>query len=498
MPELRDGYKGLIMVLSVPGLYCLLVLFGRRLKRQHGVRLGVLYHLFSFVLALYIPAAVVKLEWSYLRHLGAAVAILGATFVIALVDRYVWDLYFKDRHKVNVPKFFTEVVRLGIIVFAVFLVLEFDYDQTVKGLLIAPGIAAVVIGLAMQDVLGNIIAGMALQASRSFVQGEWLLIENRHAEVIEINWRSTRMRTIDDISIEVPNREIARLTIINLNRPHRLHAIRIPVTLDYSAPPTRAKDILLHAAANARGVSPEPKPKVFLKEFGSSGIEYEIKFWLEDHAMFWEVCDAIRTNVWYGLRRHGIRIPFPTHTVQLERPARDKQQEVQSAARILLRQQPLFKCLTDLELDSLLPRGRVVHFGRGEKLIQQGETGDSMFILVNGQASVLVERNGSPKQVALLNSGDCFGEMSLLTGEKRSATIVAGMDCEVVEITKDVLATNLQANPDLVDQLSQLLAKRQMETEGILAAETPRERIEAQQNKYAATFLDRLHSFFEL
>jgi len=92
----------------------------------------------------------------------------------------------------------------------------------------------------MQDLLGNIIAGMALQASKSFVHGDWLLIDNRHAEVIEINWRSTRMRTIDDISVEVPNREIARQTIINLNRPHRLHAIRIPVTLDYSAPPTRA------------------------------------------------------------------------------------------------------------------------------------------------------------------------------------------------------------------------------------------------------------------
>jgi len=200
----------------------------------------------------------------------------------------------------------------------------------------------------------------------------------------------------------------------------------------------------------------------------------------------------------HHLTRHGIRIPFPTHTVQLERPPRDKQQEVQTAARVLLRQQPLFRCLSDLELDSLLPRGRVVHFGRGEKLIQQGDTGDSMFILVDGQANVLVERNGSPKEVALLNSGDCFGEMSLLTGEKRSATIVAHTDCEVVEITKTVLAKSLQANPDLLDQLSKLLAKRQMETEGILAAGTPRERIEAQQNKYAATFLDKLQSFFKL
>jgi CRP-like cAMP-binding protein len=98
----------------------------------------------------------------------------------------------------------------------------------------------------------------------------------------------------------------------------------------------------------------------------------------------------------------------------------------------------------------------------------------------------------------MLTSGDCFGEMSLLTGEKRSATVVAGTDCEVVEITKAVLAQSLQANPELLDQLSNLLAKRQLETEGILASETPRDRIDAQQEKYAATFFDRIHSFFEL
>jgi hypothetical protein len=99
------------------------------------------------------------------------------------------------------------------------------------------------------------------------------------------------------------------------------------------------------------------KPQVFLKNFGESGIEYEIRFWLEDYNLHYPVCDAIRTNMWYGLRRHGIRIQYPTQTVQLERPARDKHLEVQTAARIILRQQPLFRCLSDEQLDALLPRG---------------------------------------------------------------------------------------------------------------------------------------------
>jgi hypothetical protein len=326
-----------------------------------------------------------------------------------------------------------------------------------------------------------------------------LLIDNRHAEVIEVNWRSTRLRTLDDISIEIPNREIAKLTIINLNRPQRLHAMRLPFTLDYAAPPTRAKNVLLHAAANAKGVAPEPKPKVYLNNFGDYGVQYEIKFWMEDHNNYSEVCDAIRTNVWYGLRRHGIKIPYPTQTLHLERPARDRHHEVQAAARIMLRQQPLFKCLTDEQLDTLLPRGRVVHFGMEETVIQQGDEGDSMFILVEGKAAVMVNRNGAAKHVAALGSGDCFGEMSLLTGERRMATVVAQTDCELVEIGKTVLAESLKQNPRLLEQLSELLARRQVETDFILKTGVPAGTSpDGRQTNYAAGFLGKLREFFEM
>ena len=116
--------------------------------------------------------------------------------------------------------------------------------------------------------------------------------------------------------------------------------MRIPVNIEYSIPPTRVKDILLHASSNAKGVAPEPKPQVFLKNFGDYAIEYEIKFWMDDHNLYNDVCDAIRTNIWYGLHRHGIKIPFPIRTVHLERTSRTKEEEVQTAARLMLRQKP--------------------------------------------------------------------------------------------------------------------------------------------------------------
>jgi CRP-like cAMP-binding protein len=366
------------------------------------------------------------------------------------------------------------------------------------GLLTGSGIVAVIIGLAMQDLLGNIIAGFAIHFGKPFRVGDWLIIDNKHAEVMEVNWRSTRLRTNDDVYLDIPNREIARHTIVNLHYPTRRHALRISVSVDYSAPPTRVKDILIHATANAVGVLGEPRIKVFLKNFGDSAIEYEIKFSIADHAIYNDVNDAVRTNIWYSLKRHGIKIPFPIRTVQIERSARSHEQEMQSNARNILRQQPLFQCLDDAQLDALIPRGRLIHFGRSEKLIQQGEDGDSMFILVNGEANVVVERSGDSTQVARLRAGDCFGEMSLLTGEKRSATVVAQTDCEVVEIGKPVLANSLKQQPELLNKLSELLARRQLETEGTLAENTSRKTIAAKQTEYAVTFLDKLKGVFEL
>jgi small-conductance mechanosensitive channel/CRP-like cAMP-binding protein len=488
----------MLLVLAVPGLYCVMLLIGRRLKRIHRVRLGWSYHLFSLSLAALVVALVSGLGGPFLPHLVAVVAISGALFLVALVDRYVWERHFKEGRGVDVPRFITEIVRLAILTIALFLVLTYVYGQTVRGLLIAPGLAALIAGFALQDLLGNIIAGVALQIGKPFVEGDWLIVDNQHAEVVEINWRATRLQTTDEIMIEIPNRQISNITITNLSRPTRRHAMRLSIGIDYGALPTRVKEVLVHAATNAQGVLPEPRPKAFLKNFGDSSIEYEIKFWLEDHSQYSDICSAIRTNVWYELRRQGMRIPFPIRTVQIERPTRDRQAEVPLAARTILRQQPLFRSLTDGQLDALLPRSRVLHFGRGEKLIEQGANGESMFILMDGTANVVVNRNEVQARVAALTAGDCFGEMSLLTGERRRATVIADTDCEVVEIAKPVLANLLKEFPELLDKLSELLAHRELETEGIVAAQSRSSLITAKHTERKADFMGKLRKFFEL
>ena len=216
------------------------------------------------------------------------------------------------------------------------------------------------------------------------------------------------------------------------------------------------------------------------------------------HENYNNVCDAIRTNIWYKFKRQRITIPFPIRTLEVNRKRAIKPHEEHNQTKAILEGEPLFACLASDQLDHLIRGSRTVRFGRGEKLIEQGAEGASMFVLLHGAAAVSVSQNGSMIRVGSLHMGDCFGEMSLLTGEKRTATVRAEQDCEVIEISKPAMAAVLRDAPDVVTQLSELLATRKMETEGLLkdAGQTMAE--EKKAREYRATFLRRLRSVFEL
>ena len=478
-------------------LYLALLFMGRWLKRRGGVRLGLMYQLFAATVAVFVPLTFVPAEVppEWLRALGSATAILGTFFLIALLRRFYWEYYFQSRLQTQVPKFMSQVVALLLVLIVILVVLNSIYGLRVPGLLAGSGILAVILGLAMQDLLGNIIAGFALNIGKPFKVGDWLVLEKYQAEVVETNWRSTRLRTNDHVLLDIPNNQIARQIVVNLGPPTHRHAMRLHINLDYSAPPNPVKEAILRATSRAEGVLAEPKPKVFLLAFADSAITYEIKFWLLDHQRFNEISDAIKTNLWYELKRDGIKIPFPIRTVQLERPPADSGASTNLTA--ILARQPLFSCLGPAQLESLLHGAHAGRFGRGEKIIEQDGAGDSMFILVQGEADVTIGRNGASTRVATLHHGQCFGEMSLLTGEKRGATVIATTDCEVVEIAKENLTRLLKENPELLRELSELLARRRLESEGVLAqASQPVE--SAKHREYTAGFLAKLSQFFGL
>src|SRR5467141_210626 len=498
LPEAElDAITAIVFI----GTFFVAVGIGRFLKRRAGVPLGLLFRLFSLILAFYAAIAVYGVDAPWRHHVGAAAILLSTALVVALINRYVWDLYFEKKRQTPIPHFLREVVGGIIFLIALLFVLSSGYhaQAQLKGLLAGSGIVAIILGFAGQNLFAGIIGGISIQINRPYKVGDWLQVGERFAEVMEINWRSTRLRTNDAIYLDIPNNEMVSHAIVNLHYPTEVHAMRIRVGVEYKNPPNRVKDALFRAASAAEGVLAEPKVKVFLVDFADFAVIYEIKYHMGNHSRINEINDAVRTNVWYELKRQRIRIPFPIRTLHLERHAPRPVEEGHEEARAILRGEPLFQCLSDDQIDSLVKQSDLNHFGRGERVIEEGAEGDSMFILLRGAAEVLVSKNGSAIPVATLRSGDCFGEMSLLTGERRSATVRAEADCYVMEISKPVMAKIIRDSPDCLRQLSEILAKRKMETEGILKdVATSSADQAAKQREYTATFLRRLKTFFAL
>src|SRR5256885_11396220 len=496
-----DTERAALTIGAFIGTFIVALSVGRLLKRRANVQLGLLYQLFCLALAFYAALAVYGVQAPWRIHFGAAALLLSTAFVVALINRYLFDWYFETRKKTTIPHFLREIVALIIFLIALLLVLSFGYhaERELKGVVVGSGVIAIVIGFAGQNLFGGIIAGMSLQINRPYKVGDWLKVGETYGEVREINWRSTRLCTNDTIYLDIPNNEIVKTTIVNLHYPTEVHAMRIRVGIDYNVPPNRVKDALGRAAANANGVLPNPPVKVFLVDFADHAVTYEIKFYMGNHARINEINDAVRTNVWYELKRQRINIPYPIRTLHLERRAPRPLPEGHEEARAILRGEPLFQCLSDDQIENLVKQSELNHFGRGERVIEEGEEGDSMFILLRGAAEVSIAKNGSTIPVATLSSGDCFGEMSLLTGEKRSATVRAEGDCYVMEISKGVMSDVIREAPDCLRRLSELLAERKMRSEGILKdAATPNADQAAKQREYTATFLKRLKTFFEL
>jgi CRP-like cAMP-binding protein len=220
---------------------------------------------------------------------------------------------------------------------------------------------------------------------------------------------------------------------------------------------------------------------------------------MTSHATYNDVCDAIRTNIWYEFKRQKINIPFPIRTLQVERKtAAAGPRPGHKEAAGILRAEPLFSCLEDEQVGALLDNSEVHQFGRGEAIIEEGAAGDSMFVLLRGAAQVSVAKNAALIRVGVLRQGDCFGEMSLLTGEPRTATVRAEDDCEVLEISKPVMGELLRGSPQCLHQLSEILAQRKLETEGLVKKAAVGQEQAEKQRQYTASFLRRVQSFFEL
>lgn len=498
MTELFATTRDTAVVLGLmAGVYIALIIAAKVLHRLRGVRFRWIYHGFATAAAL-----LVAIRWGtppfegrdgLLAHLLAGTLVL-ATFPIAtLINHFVWTRPLVGQAVRSAPRLLSDATNLVLIVVMVMLVLQFVYKQEVPGLLAGSGVAAIVLGLAMQDLLANTIAGIALFIEKPFKTGDWLLIDGREARVVEVTWRSVRLLTDEDVFVDVPNSKVVQESIVNFHQPDPIHAVKTSIGLHYDIPPARAIEVLRQAGATVPNTCRDLPPRVELMELADSSIVYEVEVSIDDHGKSRQVLSDLRVHLWYAVRRAGMEIPYPQLTLHRTRPI-DTSADARAAAARALAAHPVFGFLTPEQVEPLVVRSPVVLFAPAEHLTDQGRPGGSMFLIVEGAVDVVIERDGARTVVATLGPGDCLGEMSVLTGAARTATTQARGEVEAIEISKQAFADLLQENPEIVGRLGDLLAQRQLANEKLATTAITPARIA----EVRSGLLTKMRGFFEL
>lgn len=460
------------------GALLLLLLIFRRLARTERFRsLGLLYIFASllFGVSLFLSGEGL-LPYGWPRSLVLSILVVAWGYIGFNLFEFLLIERTLIRRGIPVPRLARDIVRGLVLIALMLLVVNQAFGVPLSSLVISSTVASAVVGLALQDLLKNVIAGVALQIERPFAPGDWVLINTQTAKVIEMSWRATRLVTVDNTHIILPNANLALAEFSNYSIVSPLQALHVQIALAPDHPPNLVKSVFVQAALNAEGVLSDPPPTVRLIAFGEYSLTYDIKFWMPDFDRYTETRDAVLTSAWYYARRAGFRLPTPQREMFVHesdtRFTRDEQQRRHSEIAGALGAIDLFSVLSAEERIALATRVELRIFGCGETLVRQGDRDDTLYVIRRGHVRVETQAEpGRPAvQVSELYSGDFFGELALLTGAPRGATVIAVDDTEAIIVHHDAVGPLIEQNPALAERLSEALERRLAENQTMLAA----------------------------
>jgi len=405
------------------------------------------------------------------------------------------------------PGILTDLIVAGSSVAVTIAVLA-SLDRDVSSVLTTSAIATAVIGFSLQDTLRSVMGGMSLQLDRTVSEGDWIRVDSMEGRVSEIRWRQTSIITRDGNTVVIPNSHLASnfFTILGEHGSREIQSRRwIHFEIDHGVP---AGD-LIAAVETAlrdnpvRNMAHLPAPDCVLIDLRSAWQKFAVRYWLKNFNEDDVTDSAVRMRLIAALQRIGVGFSFPTQSVLLHpKDARhlelaheqERERRVQALSSV-----SVFSPLTEEERASLATKLLFTAFSPGEIITRQGAIANWLYVVIRGTAVVRVAAadGGPDRRVASLEPGAFFGEMALLTGAPRSATVSAETDLVCYMLDKESFLEIIQARPAMAEEISQLLAKRRVELDAVreqLDEEARRRRLVIAEED----MLSKIRKFFRL
>jgi small-conductance mechanosensitive channel len=380
------------------------------------------------------------------------------------LDFFLWNGILKKNGTLVIPILLKQTISLFVYMFFAAGIMHFVFEQPVTPLLATSGVVAIVLGYSAQSTLSDVFGGLSLGLTKTFEKGEWIVVNDQLGQVVDMNWRVVTFLTELETELTIPNSVVAKSKIINYNRPtgQRLDIIKVHIEIDASIDVVKA--CILDAAKNCGEILKTPPPTAHVYEYSPRGVIYRLLFHTRMPYLA-KIRDEFYSGLWYGLRREGVAIA--RNQISLGEPVkRSELPDPLAELKPMFNAHQIFSTLTEEEIDQLAIASCRLEVGFPEIIVRQGQESSALYIIAAGALGVYIDIEGGGMQnVANLGPGNLFAEISLLTGDLCNATVRADSEAVVYCIDRDALRPLLDARPEIIDSLSEMMVERMASTE---------------------------------
>jgi small-conductance mechanosensitive channel len=370
-------------------------------------------------------------------------ALLGA------VNDLVFRLSGAGTWRQRVPELFLDLVRAALVAVGAIIIYSQVWGGEITGALTALGLGSVVIGLALQEPVGNIVSGLMLLFERPITVGDWIETNKIKGRIIEINWRAVHIETATRELYIVPNVSLYKSAFSNLSRPTPLRTEQIELGFSYDDPPNRVKAVMLDLLMTTSDVLHDPPPRVRTLSYDDAAITYRLVFSVTRQDQVSAVRDAIMTRLWYVVRRAGLTIPYT-----VDQPGRAPLTPAQWLAADHARFLPAVSAGADRETP-------IMDYAKGEDVQHLGTRFQGFALILEGRAALLAgDAQGRAVVIGELGPGECFGSQLTAGGASDDLGIRAVEDVKLMVFDSHAVSDLLNRSPALATEIGDAIEAR--------------------------------------
>jgi len=399
----------------------------------------------------------------------AAVAAIGVGAVIIRLSSIFVFSFALPKLNLTLPRIVEDLCVTGLAI-AWLLYWLHGAGLDLGSLLATSAVITAVLAFSMQDTLGNVLGGVVLQLDNSLQIGDWVKIDDISGQVTDVRWRHTAIETRNRETVVIPNGWLVknRFTVIGSRNDTQLSWRRwVWFNLDLDTPPNKVLHVLEDSVRDCEtpNVLMDPPPTAVLMEVGQGYARYALRYWLGDPRPDDPTDSAVRLNAMAALARNeiGLAVVQEERLVIKENERRRAALEADELARRqrILADVDLFANFSDEELRLLAENLIAAPFVKGSTITRQGRHAHWLYLIVSGEADVWIEQNGTRAHIATLKPGSVFGEMGMMTGEPRRASVTARTDIDSLRLGKAGFESVLRTRSDIAKEISSVIAARQ-------------------------------------